>query len=145
MIFDALQIDVVIEEGVLLRIRKLLNGSHIVIAREAASIVRKILLGNSSQIHAVFESGLFEDICHLLKNGERSSKEAAAAVFIGAIDVATNEQVDYLTGTVLKPVCDLMDSQDVPTLLVTLNDLKNIFQWAVKYKVLEKFVKVDTV
>lgn len=78
--------------------------------------------------------------CHVLKNGEWCSQKQAAWVITNVTSKGTTDQITYLIETVgvLESYCNLMDSKDAPTMLVTLNDLKNLLQLANNLGYLEK-------
>lgn len=108
-------------------------------------ILELISLGNLNQIQAVRQSGLIDDIFDLFKNGEHDGKEVAAYLIINII---YSDQSDYMTETVLKPLCDMMNSGYVPTLLNTLESLKCLFESAGKHfhdsDFKEAFLSVNT-
>lgn len=120
--------------------RKLLNSSNTNIVKEAAWLISNITAGNPTQIQAVIELGIFEDICHVLKNGEWRSQKQAAWVITNVTSKGTTEQITYMIeNDVFKPYCDLLESKDASTVLVSLNGLKNL---ANKLDYWEKFTTV---
>lgn len=126
--------------------KKLLSSPRNNIVKEAAWTISNITAGNAAQIQVVIDSGLFEDICQVLLNGEFRSQKEAAWVVTNVTSSGTPQQVFYLIEKVgvLKPYCDLLESKDARCVLVVLSGLKNLFQMADKMGVLDKFSTVNS-
>lgn len=124
--------------------KKLLKSSRNNIVKEAAWTISNITAGNSVQIQTVIDSGVFEDICEVLKHGEFRSQKEAAWVVTNVTSSGTPQQIFFLIEKVgvLKPFCDLLDSKDARCVLVVLSGLKNLFQMSEKMNVLENFSTV---
>lgn len=134
-----------ISANALKMMHKLLQSSRNNIVKEAAWTISNITAGNPTQIQAVIDEGLFEDICVVLKGGEYRSQKEAAWVITNVTSSGTEQQISYLIGTagVLKPFCDLLTSQDPRCVLVILSGLKNLFALADKKGFLENFSMVS--
>lgn len=125
--------------------RKLLHSSRNNIVKEAAWTISNITAGNPGQIQRVIEEGLFVDICEVLQVGEFRSQKEAAWVITNVTSSGTEAQIMYLIETVgvLKPFCDLLDSEDGRCIFVILSGLNNLFTLADKRGFLEKFKLVS--
>lgn len=126
--------------------RKLLHSARNNIVKEAAWTISNITAGNPAQIQNVIDAGLFEDIVEVLQGGEFRSQKEAAWVITNVTSSGTEQQISYLIGTVgvLKPFCDLLDSNDARCVLVVLSGLKNLFALADKRGYLEQFSIVSS-
>lgn len=126
---------------------KLLKNQKNNIVKEAAWTISNITAGNTAQIQHVIDAGIFENINYVLQNGEFRSQKEAAWVITNATSSGSPQQIFYLIEQVgiLKPFCELLDSQDARCVLVVLSGLKNLFQLSDKMGVLEKFSLVSTI
>lgn len=125
--------------------RKLLHSSRNNIVKEAAWTISNVTAGNPGQIQRVIEEGLFVDICEVLQGGEFRSQKEAAWVITNVTSSGTEQQIMYLIESVgvLKPFCDLLDSEDGRCIFVILSGLNNLFTLADKRGFLEKFKLVS--
>lgn len=128
------QTDVVLQSGGLANMIKLLSNPRNSIVKEAAWTISNITAGNPQQIQTVIDAGIFEVVCHVLQTGDFRSQKEAAWVITNATTSGTPQQIVYLLETVgiLKPFCNLLESNDSRTVLVVLTGLKNLFQLADK-------------
>lgn len=121
--------------------KKLLHSSRSNIVKEAAWTISNITAGNPAQIQHVIDEGLFTDVCQVLEGTDFRSQKEAAWVVTNVTSSGTDQQIFYLFDTVniLEPFCALMASKDPRCVLVILSGLKNLFSYADKRGILEKF------
>lgn len=125
--------------------KRLLHSPKPNIVKESAWTISNITAGNPKQIQVVIDSGVFEDICHVLQSGDFRAQKEAAWVVTNVTSSGSAEQIFYLIENVnvLPPFINLMDSKDARTVLVILNGTKNLLQLAERLGVVDKFSQVS--
>ncbi|KAJ8917162.1 hypothetical protein NQ315_012654 [Exocentrus adspersus] len=133
------QTDVVINAGALNVMGKLLQHNRLNIVKEAAWTISNITAGNSEQIQKVIDAGILPPLLHVLQTGDfKSQKEAAWAVTNYTSGGTIAQLAKLVEMGALKPMCNLLNSKDVKTVVVVLDGLANILNAANKMGEVEK-------
>lgn len=125
------QTQAVIDAGGLVALKKLLNETRIPLQKEACWAISNITAGTSHQIQAVIEADIFPKLIHLLAYADTKVKREACWAICNATSMYSEvpDQVRYLVREgCIKPLCDLLRTQDIKMILVALGGLSNILE-----------------
>ncbi|ANB11341.1 karyopherin alpha [Sugiyamaella lignohabitans] len=128
---DDVQTQVVINAGGLPALLQLLSSPKESIRKEACWTLSNITAGNSDQIQAVIDANLIPPLINLLSTADfKTRKEACWAISNATSGGLTRpEQIRYLVSQgCIKPLCDLLSSQDNRIIQVALDGLENILK-----------------
>ena len=118
---------VVIESGALLQFHNLLRSPLTSIQEECCLVIAIITDGTPAQIEAVIEANLFPDVISLLRSDDQEARKEAAWAICNATSHPDPQHVKYLVAQgCLKPLCDMLSSQDPETLEITLDSIDSI-------------------
>jgi len=109
----------------------LLSSSKEGIRKEACWTISNITAGNTEQIQAVIDAGIFSPLINLLASSDLKTKKEACWAVSNATSggLAKPEQIRYLVELgCIRPLCDLLSSMDNKIIQVTLDALENILK-----------------
>ena len=133
------QTDKVVQSSALPILGQLLQHSKMNVVKEAAWTISNITAGNESQIQAVIEAGLLEPLLGVMVRGDfRAQKEAAWAVTNLTSGGNINQLVSLCAAGAIKPMCDLLGTNDEKTVAVILDGIQNVLAAASKVDEVEK-------
>ena len=127
---DDLQTQAVIDAGVLVPLKKLLDTGRGSVRKETCWIVSNITAGTPEQIRAILENDLFRSLVHILHTNEfKIAKEACWAI-CNATSVYDKDlaMINHMVKecSCLVPLCNFLKEKDPKILRVCLVALKNI-------------------
>ena len=126
---DDLQTQIIIGYHALPCLLALLNHQKKAIRKEACWTISNITAGNKEQIQAVIDHGMVRPLILLLQNAEFDVKKEAAWAISNATSGGTPEQIKHLVEQgCIKPLCDLLVSDDNKIISVALEGLENILK-----------------
>jgi hypothetical protein len=136
------QTQAVLDCGALAHFPALLEMDKEKINKEAVWFLSNVTAGNQKQIQAVIDANLLPMIIHHMSEGEFATQREAAWAITNITISGTAQQIQYLlTCDVIKPMCDLLDTEDSQVIQVVLdgflNILRNISSPEVTFKIEE--------
>ena len=120
---------VVVESGALVQFRHLLRSPHKSIQKECCWVISNIAAGTHAQVQAVIEANLIPAVISLLHSDDQKTRNEAAWAICNATchNDRVPQQVKYLVAQgCLKPLCDILSSQDSTIVQVILDGIDNI-------------------
>ncbi|KAI8818799.1 armadillo-type protein [Fimicolochytrium jonesii] len=128
---DDMQTQVVINCQALPAVLGLLSSPKDGIKKEACWTISNITAGNANQIQSIIDANLIPPLINILNHGDfKTKKEACWAISNATSGGLTRpEQIKYLVEQgCVKPLCDLLASQDNKITQVALDGLENILK-----------------
>ncbi|KAI8821005.1 armadillo-type protein [Fimicolochytrium jonesii] len=128
---DDTQTQVVISAGALPALLGLLSSPKDGIKKEACWTISNVTAGNAAQIQAIIEANLIPPLINILNTGDFKTKKEACWAISNATSggLQRPEQIKYLVSQgCIKPLCDLLASQDNKITQVALDGLENILK-----------------
>ena len=126
---DDIQTQVILNCSALPCLLSLLSSLKKGIRKEACWTISNITAGNKDQIQMVIEANIIDPLIQLLTTAEFDIRKEAAWAISNAMVSGTNQQIKYLVDKgCVKPLCDLLPSQDDEIVMVVLNGLENILK-----------------
>jgi hypothetical protein len=108
---------------------KLLSSPKEGIRKDACWALSNITAGNKDQIQMVIEADIIDPLIQLLTMAEPATRKEAAWAISNATSGGTNQQIKYLVEQgCIKPLCDLLPSQDAKIVMELLKGLGNILE-----------------
>merc|ERR1711979_141503 len=124
---DDQQTQVIIQNGVLPSLVKLLSHAKKAIRKETCWTISNITAGNRDQIQEIINNSLFPPVIHLLATADFDIKKEAAWAISNATSGGSPPQVAYLVECgCIKPMVDLLTVSDAKIIGVALEALENI-------------------
>ncbi|KAM0747304.1 ARM repeat-containing protein [Meredithblackwellia eburnea MCA 4105] len=128
---DDLQTQVVLASGALPALLSLLSSPKEGIRKEACWTVSNITAGSPQQIQAVIDANIIPPLINILQNADFKTKKEACWAMSNATSGGLQEpsQIRYLVSQgCIKPLCDLLKSNDNKIIQVALDGLENILK-----------------
>lgn len=128
---DDLQTQVVLASGALPALLSLLGSPKEGIRKEACWTVSNITAGSPQQIQAVIDANIIPPLINILQNADFKTKKEACWAMSNATSGGLQEpsQIRYLVSQgCIKPLCDLLKSNDNKIIQVALDGLENILK-----------------
>jgi len=126
---DDIQTQLILNYGALPNLLSLLSSPKKAIRKEACWSLSNITAGNKDQIQMVIEANIIDPLIQLLTSAEFDLRKEAAWAISNATSGGTNQQIKYLVEQgCIKPLCDLLPSQDAKIVRVALEGLENILK-----------------
>lgn len=128
---DDVQTQIVINCGALDPLLALLSSTKDSIRKEACWTLSNITAGNSSQIQAVIDKNIFPPLINLLRTSDAKTRKEACWAISNATSggLSKPDQIRYLVSQgCIKPLCDLLTTQDNKIIQVALDGLENILK-----------------
>jgi len=128
---DDMQTQVVLASGALPNLLHLLGSPKEAIRKEACWTVSNITAGSPQQIQSVIDANIIPPLINILQNADFKTKKEACWALSNATSGGLQEpsQIRYLVGQgCIKPLCDLLRSNDNKIIQVALDGLENILK-----------------
>ncbi|TPX54189.1 hypothetical protein SeMB42_g00394 [Synchytrium endobioticum] len=128
---DDLQTQVIVNCNSLAALLHLLGSPKETIRKEACWTISNITAGNAAQIQAVIDANIIPPLIEILQHGDVKTKKEACWAISNATSggLAQPAQIRYLVSRgCIKPLCDLLNSQDNKIIQVALDGLENILK-----------------
>jgi HEAT repeat protein len=126
---DDIQTQLILNYGALPNLLSLLSSPKKAIRKEAVWSLSNITAGNKDQIQMVIEANIIDPLIQLLTTAEFNIRKEAAWAISNATSGGTNQQTKYLVEQgCVKPLCDVLPSQDAKIVMVALEGLENILK-----------------
>jgi hypothetical protein len=118
---------VVLEAGALPVIAVLLKNTTLKIVKVAVLFLSYVLAGKANQIQKVIDAQILQPLIEVLSTGDLESRKAAVRAVRNLSMRGTRKQIITLNQRgVLKPLCDLLTSNDVQLVNLILEGIENI-------------------
>ncbi|SCV67092.1 BQ2448_5738 [Microbotryum intermedium] len=128
---DDLQTQVVLASGALPALLSLLSSPKEGIRKEACWTVSNVTAGSPAQIQAVIDANIIPPLINILQHADFKTKKEACWAMSNATSGGLQEpsQIRYLVSQgCIKPLCDLLTSNDNKIIQVALDGLENILK-----------------
>ena len=126
---DDIQTQFILNNGALPNLLSLLSSLKKGIRKEACWTISNITAGNKDQIQMVIDANIIPHIIQLLTTDELAIRKEAAWAISNATSGGTPAQIKYLVERgCIRPLCDLLTSQDAKIVMVALEGLENILK-----------------
>eukprot|EP01053_Blabericola_migrator_P012863 Blabericola_migrator_1__12862@NODE_837_length_6317_cov_234_594560_g592_i0_p4_GENE_NODE_837_length_6317_cov_234_594560_g592_i0NODE_837_length_6317_cov_234_594560_g592_i0_p4_ORF_typecomplete_len325_score71_61Arm/PF00514_23/7_8e05Arm/PF00514_23/2_9e06Arm/PF00514_23/6_7e09Arm/PF00514_23/1e12Arm/PF00514_23/9_8e10Arm/PF00514_23/0_00034HEAT_2/PF13646_6/3_8HEAT_2/PF13646_6/0_00055HEAT_2/PF13646_6/1_4e05HEAT_2/PF13646_6/6_2e05KAP/PF05804_12/2e05KAP/PF05804_12/7e06KAP/PF05804_12/3_8e03Arm_2/PF04826_13/1Ar len=135
---DDVQTQQIIVQGALPKLRNLLSSPRKAIKKEACWAISNITAGNKEQIEEVLNCNIIGDLVNLLQTAEFEVKREAAWAISNASSGGNARQVEALVKSgCMKPLCDLLEVNDIKLVGVALEAIENILKTGKKRQIQE--------
>jgi importin subunit alpha-6/7 len=126
---DDVQTQIVVNVSVLPALLHLVSSPRKAIRKEACWSLSNITAGSRPQIQRVLDAGIVSALVSVLKDGEFDVKKEAAWALSNAVTGGNSKQVRFIAkSNVLKPVCELLVTEDVRIIGVALDIIDGVLQ-----------------